>query len=97
MPKSVLNCSLVASQGKYSFDPVTKVLMWDVGEYALKQKVMQYLPPLLILGKIDHTKLPNIRGNVNLVSGATQDGTNPTINVQFTIAQLAVSGLKVNR
>jgi len=78
MPKSVLNCSLVASQGKYSFDPVTKVLMWDVG-------------------KIDHTKLPNIRGNVNLVSGATQDGTNPTINVQFTIAQLAVSGLKVNR
>ena len=35
MPKSVLNCSLVASQGKYSFDPVTKVLMWDVGEFFL--------------------------------------------------------------
>jgi AP-3 complex subunit mu len=29
-------------QGKYSFDPVSKVLLWDVG-------------------KIDQTKLPNIK------------------------------------
>ncbi len=47
MPKAVLNCTLVPSQGKYSFDPVSKVLQWDVG-------------------KIDVTKLPNIRGTVNL-------------------------------
>ena len=78
MPKIVLNCNLTASQGKYSFDPVTKVLVWDIG-------------------KIDNTKLPNIRGTVNLVTGATPDGTNPTINVSFTISQMAVSGLKVNR
>lgn len=78
MPKSVLNCSLVASQGKYSFDPVSKVLLWDVG-------------------KIDQTKLPNIRGSVSLVSGASPESTNPTINVHFAISQLAVSGLKVNR
>jgi len=78
MPKIVLNCNLTASQGKYSFDPVTKVLVWDIG-------------------KIDNAKLPNIRGTVNLVSGATPDGTNPTINVSFTISQMAVSGLKVNR
>jgi len=45
-PKSVLNVTLTASQGKYSFDPVTKVMSWDVG-------------------KIDPTKLPNIRGNVS--------------------------------
>jgi AP-3 complex subunit mu len=31
MPKAVLNCSLVPNQGKYSFDPVSKVLIWDVG------------------------------------------------------------------
>ncbi len=32
MPKAVLNCSLTASQGKYAFDPVSKVLTWDVGK-----------------------------------------------------------------
>lgn len=48
MPKAVLNCTLVPSQGKYSFDPVGKVLQWDVG-------------------KIDVTKLPNLRGSVNLI------------------------------
>lgn len=31
MPKSVLNCSLTLNQGKYSFDPVSKILFWDVG------------------------------------------------------------------
>jgi len=78
MPKSVLNCTLTANQGKYSFDPVSKLLVWEVG-------------------KIDLTKLPNIRGNVNLTTGSSPASTNPTINVHFTITQLAVSGLKVNR
>ncbi|XP_063244156.1 AP-3 complex subunit mu-1 isoform X1 [Bacillus rossius redtenbacheri] len=78
MPKSVLNCSLVPNQGKYSFDPVSKVLMWDVG-------------------RIDTAKLPNLRGTINLQSGAAAVESNPAINVQFTINQLAVSGLKVNR
>lgn len=32
MPKSVLNCNLVTSQGRYSFDTVTKNLLWDVGK-----------------------------------------------------------------
>ena len=48
MPKTVLNCTLTPSQGKYSFDPVSKVLLWEVG-------------------KIDPTKLPNIRGQVCVV------------------------------
>jgi len=47
MPKAVLNCSLTPSQGKYSFDPVKKLLRWEVG-------------------KIDVTKLPNIRGSVSI-------------------------------
>ena len=32
MPKAVLNCTLNATQGKYTFDPVSKVLAWDVGK-----------------------------------------------------------------
>lgn len=77
-PKSILNVSLTASQGKYTFDPVTKIMSWDVG-------------------KIDVTKLPNIRGQINLQTGATAPESNPTINVHFTINQMVVSGIKVNR
>jgi len=31
-PKSVLNVTLTTTQGKYSFDPVTKIMSWDVGK-----------------------------------------------------------------
>lgn len=48
MPKCILNCSLTANQGKYNFDPVSKILHWEVG-------------------KIDVTKLPNIRGSVSII------------------------------
>lgn len=34
---------------------------------------------------------------ISLQSGAPAIDSNPTMNVQFTISQLAVSGLKVNR
>ena len=30
--KSVLNCTLTPTQGKYTFDPVSKLLAWDVGK-----------------------------------------------------------------
>ena len=46
-PKAVLNVTLTPSQGKYSFDPVSKMMTWDVG-------------------KIDTSKLPNIKGNVSV-------------------------------
>ena len=78
MPKSVLNCTLTASQGKYTFDPVSKVLAWDVG-------------------KVDPQKPPNIHGTINLQSGAPIPDSNPSINVSFSINQMAVSGLKVSR
>lgn len=45
MPNVVLNCNLVPNQGKYSFDPVSKVLLWEIG-------------------RIDVSKLPNLRGSV---------------------------------
>lgn len=46
MPKCILNCILTANQGKYNYDPVSKILHWDVG-------------------RIDVSKLPNIRGTVS--------------------------------
>lgn len=49
------------------------------------------------VGRIDVTKLPNIRGTVSVAPGTTSIESNPVINVQFSISQLAVSGLKVNR
>lgn len=78
MPKCVLNCMLVPNQGKYTFDPVQKILHWDVG-------------------RVDVTKLPNIRGTVSIIVGSSNIESNPSINVQFNIPQWAVSGLKVNR
>jgi len=78
MAKAVLNVTLTPTQGKYSFDPVSKILIWEVG-------------------RIDPTRLPNIRGTINLQSGAPPPESNPAITVQFSINQLAVSGLKVNR
>ena len=30
-PKSVLNVTVTPNQGKYTFDPVSKVLTWDIG------------------------------------------------------------------
>ncbi|CAD5234402.1 unnamed protein product [Bursaphelenchus xylophilus] len=32
MPKAVQNCNLVASHGKYTFDPTSKLLQWVVGK-----------------------------------------------------------------
>ena len=35
MPKTVLNCNLVPTHGKYSFDPTTRILQWNVGKIEL--------------------------------------------------------------
>jgi len=49
-PKSVLSVSLSPSQGKYSFDPTSKILIWDVGEMepgktpSIKGKVVVIFP-----------------------------------------------------
>uniref|UniRef100_A0A8U7NI51 Adaptor related protein complex 3 subunit mu 2 n=1 Tax=Corvus moneduloides TaxID=1196302 RepID=A0A8U7NI51_CORMO len=64
--------------GTHVFDPVTKLLSWDVG-------------------KINPQKLPSLKGSVSLQAGTSKPDENPTINLQFKIQQLAISGLKVNR
>ncbi|KAL1273820.1 hypothetical protein QQF64_026634 [Cirrhinus molitorella] len=78
LPRGVLNANLNPSQGTYTFDPVTKLLSWDVG-------------------KINPQKLPSLKGSMSLQAGASKPDENPTINIQFKIQQLAISGLKVNR
>jgi len=78
MSKNVLNVNLTVTQGKYSFDPVSKILTWEVG-------------------RIDVSKLPTIRGTVSTQTGSPLPESNPAITVKFSINQMAVSGLKVNR
>lgn len=62
MPKFVLNCTVTVNQGRATFDPVTKLLLWDVG-------------------KIDPTKLPNMRGQIHIQSGAIILQLTPSVNV----------------
>lgn len=70
------------------------LLVVNQGKYTFDavQKILHW-----DVGRIDVTKLPNIRGTVTVVAGTTTLETNPSVNVQFLISQLAVSGLKVNR
>lgn len=44
------------------------------------------------VGKITPQKLPNLKGIVNLQSGAPKPEENPSLNIQFKIQQLAISG-----
>ena len=53
MPKSVLNCTLTVSQGKYAFDPVSKVLSWDVGKMEAQRASPNIRGSVII--KINHT------------------------------------------
>lgn len=63
MPKFVLNCTVTVNQGRATFDPVTKILLWDIG-------------------KIDATKLPNMRGHIHVQSGAPILQSTPSVNVR---------------
>ena len=83
MPKTVLNCTLTPTQGKCSFDPVKKVLVWEIG-------------------KIDSTaqtsaRVPTLRGSIALSSGQPLPESNPILNVRFTLNQVAISGIRVQR
>ena len=50
------------------------------------------------IGKIVPQKvLPNLRGNITLVSGAEPPEDMPVIMLEFRIGQFAISGIKVNR
>lgn len=45
------------------------------------------------VGKINPQKLPNLKGTMSLQAGASKPDENPTINLQFKIQQLAISGM----
>lgn len=44
------------------------------------------------VGKINPQKLPSLKGTMSLQVGASKPDENPTINLQFKIQQLAISG-----
>ena len=74
MPKSVLNCTLTPSQGKCSFDPVKKILTWEIGK---------------IEGNAAGGRnLPTLRGNIILASGQPVPEANPILTVCFTLTQV---------
>ena len=83
MPKSVLNCTLTPSQGKCTFDPVKKHLIWEVGKIEVNSQ--------------NATRLPTLRGNIILATGQPVPESNPILTVRFTINQIAISGIRVQR
>ncbi|RXN30797.1 AP-3 complex subunit mu-2 [Labeo rohita] len=90
LPRGVLNANLNPSQGTYTFDPVTKLHI-NVATNCYWQLLSWDV------GKINPQKLPSLKGSMSLQAGASKPDENPTINIQFKIQQLAISGLKVNR
>jgi len=64
MPSQVLNVTLMNNQGKHSFDPVTKVLLWEIG-------------------RIDPSKLPNIRGTVRIPPWICSVQSNYLLNISL--------------
>nr|AAH52138.2 Ap3m1 protein [Danio rerio] len=70
-----------ATQGTYKYDPLTKILVWDIGK----------------LNPQNTQKQPNLKGSLSLQSGAPKPEENPSLNIDLKIQQLAISGLKVNR
>lgn len=44
------------------------------------------------IGKLNPQKLPNLKGSLSVQSGAPKPEENPTLNIDFKIQQLAISG-----
>lgn len=49
------------------------------------------------IGKVESNKVPSIKGSITLQSGQELPDSNPPILLKFTLVNVAVSGLKVNR
>lgn len=77
MPKCVINVNPTCTYGTPVYDPVNRVVTWNIGKL-LPQKYM------------------SLSGSVTLTSGEVPE-SNPTILVDFKMAQCALSGLRVNR
>jgi AP-3 complex subunit mu len=83
MSKSVLNCTLTPTHGKCTFDPVKKILVWDIGKIESNTQAT--------------ARLPTLRGNIALATGQPLPESNPILNVRFTLNQVALSGIRVQR
>ncbi|CAF2838901.1 unnamed protein product [Rotaria sp. Silwood2] len=81
--KCTQNCILTPSQGKSIFDPIKKILVWNIGTIETKTQNIAHLP--------------TIRANIILVTGQPIPESNPILNVSFQINQLAISGIRVQR
>ncbi|CAF1303420.1 unnamed protein product [Rotaria magnacalcarata] len=81
MPKCVINCVLTPSHGKYTFDPVKKTLVWNVGKIESKPQTA--------------APLPTLRGNIVLATGQPLPESNPILTVNFKINQIVISGLRL--
>lgn len=49
------------------------------------------------VGKINPQKLPSLKGTMGLQAGASKPDENPTINIQFKIQQMAISGKRTHK
>lgn len=49
------------------------------------------------VGKINPQKLPSLKGTMSLQAGASKPDENPTINIQFKIQQMAISGTHTHK
>lgn len=62
------------------------------------QNIELFLSPFQMLswdvGKINPQKLPSLKGTMSLQAGASKPDENPTINIQFKIQQMAISGTR---
>lgn len=97
MPKCILNCVLTANQGRYNYDPVSKILHWEVGKIDVTKLPNIRGAVCVIFYTVLYFLMHKFILQVTIASGANTAEINPSINVHFTINQLAVSGLKVNR
>lgn len=54
------------------------------------------MPQVLVwdIGKLNQQKLPNLKGSLSLQLGAPKPEENPSLNINFKIQQLAISGKK---
>lgn len=62
LPKNVLSANLVANQGKYTFDSVTKLLVWEAGKMELHQGRLPAIKGNMVLQS--GTPIPDFNPNI---------------------------------
>lgn len=76
------------------YSPMNNHLKWNM--LLVWQNIELFLSSFQMLswdvGKINPQKLPSLKGTMSLQAGASKPDENPTINIQFKIQQMAISG-----